>query len=160
MQQSTTPTASCPNSFTFTVLGKPAPQGSKRHVGKGVMVESSKRCMPWRQLVKKTAKRLLPVGWHANMDAAISVSLVFVFARPNDQFINNRPGIGRLKPDAPRYCTKRIGDIDKLCRAVLDALSEGTVYNDDAQVISLIASRRYATATESPCSIITVTAVS
>jgi hypothetical protein len=36
--------ASChSNSFTFTVLGKPAPQGSKRHVGKGVMIESSKQ---------------------------------------------------------------------------------------------------------------------
>jgi hypothetical protein len=33
----------------------PAPQGSKRHVGKGVMVESCKNVKPWRLLVAKTA---------------------------------------------------------------------------------------------------------
>jgi Holliday junction resolvase RusA-like endonuclease len=33
----------------------PAPQGSKRHVGKGVMVESCKNVKPWRLLVSKTA---------------------------------------------------------------------------------------------------------
>jgi Holliday junction resolvase RusA-like endonuclease len=32
-----------------------APQGSKRHVGKGVMVESCKNVKPWRLLVAKTA---------------------------------------------------------------------------------------------------------
>lgn len=33
----------------------PAPQGSKAHVGKGVMVESCKNVKPWRLLVAKTA---------------------------------------------------------------------------------------------------------
>lgn len=155
MQQSTTPTNDCPNSFTFTVLGKPAPQGSKRHVGKGVMVESSKRCKPWRQDVRHTAIDLLPDGWHANMEGAMLLSVVFVFARPKNHFRAN----GELKPSAPKHCTGRIGDVSKLIRAVEDAMT-GIVYNDDAQIISLIANRRYATATESPCAIITVTALS
>jgi Holliday junction resolvase RusA-like endonuclease len=33
----------------------PAPQGSKVHVGKGVMIESCKNVKPWRLLVAKTA---------------------------------------------------------------------------------------------------------
>lgn len=160
MQQSTTPTVSCPNSFTFTVLGKPAPQGSKTYKGRGVMVDSCKRLKSWRQLIRKTAKELRPKGWHARLDAPICISVVFVFARANDQYINNTPGPDRLKPDAPQHCTKRIGDVDKLSRAILDSLSEGVVYSDDAQVIDLIAHKRYATATESPCAIITVTALS
>ncbi len=155
MQQSTTPTANCPNSFTFTVLGKPAPQGSKRHVGKGVMVESSKRCKPWRQDVRHTAIDLLPNGWYARMGDAMLLSVVFVFARPKNHFRTN----GELKPSAPKHCTGRIGDVSKLIRAVEDAMT-GIVYNDDAQIISLIATRRYATATEQPCAIITVTAIS
>ena len=124
------------------------------------MVESSKRCKPWRQLVRKTAKDLRPQSWYARLDAPVCISVVFVFARPNDQYINNKPGPDRLKPDAPQHCTKRIGDVDKLCRAILDSLSEGTVYNDDAQVIDLIAHKRYANDREQPCAIITVTALS
>ena len=152
MQQSTTPTPS--SSLTFTVLGKPAPQGSKRHVGRGVMVESSKRCKPWRQDVRHTAMELIPDGWYARMEDAMLLSITFVFARPKNHFRTN----GQLKPSAPKHCISRIGDVDKLSRAVLDGLT-GICFHDDAAVISLIANRRYATATESPCAIITVTAV-
>ena len=153
MQQSTTPTLN--SSFTFTVLGKPAPQGSKRHVGRGVMVESSKRCKPWRQDVRHTALDLRPDDWYANMDAAIALSVVFVFARPKSHFRAN----GQLKPSAPAHCTGRIGDVSKLVRAVEDAMT-GIIYNDDAQIISLIAHRRFANDREQPCAIITVSAVS
>ena len=153
MQQSTTLTHSS-DSFTFTVLGKPAPQGSKRHVGKGVMVESSKRCKPWRQDVRHTVIELLPGDWHANMDKAIALSATFVFARPKSHFRTN----GDLKPTAPRHCKGRIGDVSKLVRAVEDAMT-GIVYNDDAQIIDLIAHRRFANDTEQPCAIITVSAV-
>ena len=31
------------------VIGLPAPQGSKRHVGHGVMIESSNNVKPWRE---------------------------------------------------------------------------------------------------------------
>ena len=41
--------------LTFRVYGTPAPQGSKRHVGRGVMVESSKKVAPWRQDVVAAA---------------------------------------------------------------------------------------------------------
>ena len=153
MQQSTTPTPS--SSLTFTVLGKPAPQGSKRHVGRGVMVESSKRCKPWRQDVRHTALDLRPDDWYANMDAAITLSVVFIFARPKSHFRAN----GQLKPSAPAHCTGRIGDVSKLVRAVEDAMT-GIIYNDDAQIISLIAHRRFANDREQPCAIITVSAVS
>ena len=121
------------------------------------MVDSCKRLKSWRQLVRKTAKDLRPNGWYARLDAPICISVVFVFARPNNQFINNKPGPDRLKPDAPQHCTKRIGDVDKLCRAILDSLSEGVLYNDDAQVINLVASKRYAKHNEQPCCIISAT---
>ena len=38
------------------INGLPAPQGSKRHVGGGIMVESSKRAKPWRQDVMHQAR--------------------------------------------------------------------------------------------------------
>lgn len=40
----------------FDVLGVPAAQGSKRHVGNGRMVESSKALHPWRDSVAAAAR--------------------------------------------------------------------------------------------------------
>ena len=34
--------------LSFDVKGVPGAQGSKRHVGRGVMLESSKKVAPWR----------------------------------------------------------------------------------------------------------------
>lgn len=147
--------SSCPNSFTFTVLGKPAPQGSKRHVGRGILLESSKRCKPWRQDVKYAALEALPDGWYAMMDKPILVSVTFIFARPKGHFRTN----GELKPKAPSHCTARVGDTDKLCRSILDALSN-SVFSDDSQVIALNAQKRYATRNEQPSAIITIAAIS
>ena len=98
---------------------------------------------------------LLPDGWYANMGNAILLSVTFVFARPKSHFRAN----GELKPTAPRHCTGRIGDVSKLVRAVEDAMT-GIVYNDDAQIIDLIAHRRFANDREQPCAIITITALS
>ena len=154
MQLLTTPTPNCPNSFTFTVLGKPAPQGSKRHIGRGVMIESSKRCMPWRRNVRQTAEGLLPRNWYAMMDRAMAMTVAFVFPRPKSDFKPN----GELRPDAPKHCKKIVGDTSKLVRSTEDAL-EGLVYKNDAQLVIINAHRRYATSNEQPCAIITITAL-
>lgn len=42
-------------SFALFALGAPAPQGSKRHVGRGVLIESSSKVRPWRETVKAAA---------------------------------------------------------------------------------------------------------
>ncbi|QDH92357.1 RusA-like resolvase [Gordonia phage Spooky] len=39
---------------TIWIPGIPAPQGSKRHVGNGILIESSKRVGPWRAVVALT----------------------------------------------------------------------------------------------------------
>lgn len=40
-----------PDAITLRVYGLPGAQGSKRAVGRGVMVESFKRVTPWRSAV-------------------------------------------------------------------------------------------------------------
>ena len=59
--------------ITLTVRGLPAPQGSKRHIGRGVMVESSKRVKPWRdaagdidKLTRSTLDALVSAGMLAD----------------------------------------------------------------------------------------------
>ena len=49
--------------FSLTVYGVAAPQGSKRHVGNGVMIESSNRVRPWRQDVRFAALEKRPPDW-------------------------------------------------------------------------------------------------
>lgn len=144
------------NSFTFIVPGVPAPQGSKTYKGRGVMVEASSRTKPWRSDVKFAAEKALhSLPWRAIMP--MRVEATFVFRRPNSDHVAGDPA-RELKANAPKYSVKRIGDLDKLCRAVFDALT-GVAYDDDSQVVSLTAHRRYANPNERPCAIITVTAL-
>jgi crossover junction endodeoxyribonuclease RusA len=126
--------------FSFTVWGTAAPQGSKRHVGNGVMLESSKRLRPWRQDVRFAALARRPPDW--DMTTPMRLDLVFWFARPASHY-GTKNSISYLKANAPAQpVSARLGDIDKLSRAVLDALT-GVAYLDDRQVIQLEASKGY-----------------
>jgi crossover junction endodeoxyribonuclease RusA len=117
-------------SLSFFVAGRPAPQGSKRHVGKGVMVESSKQVKPWRESIRWAA--LDQAHGPLNTEGPVSVRLLFVMPRP---------------ASAPKRSTPpavKRPDIDKLVRAVLDALSSAGVWRDDSQVVELFATKRLA----------------
>jgi crossover junction endodeoxyribonuclease RusA len=139
-----------PNSLTFVVYGLPAPQGSKRSLGNGILVESSKAVKPWRQDVKHAALACLPPGWDTT--TPVSISVVFRFKRPQGQI-----GKRGLKPSAPIHCTSaRAGDIDKLQRSTLDALT-GVAFDDDRQVVTVNASKRYCLGDEPQGALITVT---
>ena len=138
--------------ITFTVRGIPAPQGSKRafrnrHSGRVALVESSKRVAPWRSDVRDAAIDALaahPVyGQHscAAFHEPVAVGLAFRFPRPKGHF-----GTGRnatvLKPGAPLHPAGK-PDLDKLARAILDAITH-LVVADDALVVSLVATKVYA----------------
>ena len=143
----------CVETFSFSVRGRPAPQGSKKHVGRGILVESSKHVYGWRKYIKVTARRLLPDTWHAKM--GIHLEAEFLFKRPKHHFRAN----GELKPLAPVHCKTRVGDLDKLVRALADALT-GVAYDDDSQIISLKATKRYARRDEQEGAIIRVATLS
>ncbi|AQT82498.1 hypothetical protein B1R94_02150 [Mycolicibacterium litorale] len=113
----------------FFVPGKAAPQGSKRHVGRGILVESSKEVGPWRERVALAAHNAM-LG-RALIAGAVSVELNFVLPRP-------KSAPKRSTPKA----TKR-PDLDKLERAVLDALTD-VCFADDSQVVALSGYKRLA----------------
>ena len=119
------------------VAGLPAPQGSKRHIGGGRMIEMSKTLGPWRD----------SVIWHTRQACAepltgpVKVIAVFQFPHPRSHY-----GTGRnatvIRPAAPRYPDVR-PDLDKLARAVLDGLTQGGAFKDDSQVCELLTRKRY-----------------
>ena len=130
---------------------EPAPQGSKRHVGGGRLIEASKRVKPWRQAVAASAQQQMRDQKRELLTGACSVSVVFRFKRPKSHFTTN----GQLKANAPEHCIVKRNDIDKCCRSTLDALSEA-VFADDCLVVSLNAEKRYCIGTEPPGALITV----
>jgi len=138
------------NEIFIPVIGIPAPQGSKRHVGNGIMIENSKRVKPWRQDVKEAA---LTHYDGEVIDQAVEVEIIFMFARPKSHFGTGKNS-RKLKPSAPVFVTsKGIGDIDKLQRSTYDALSEssgGNVLKDDSLIVQNRNSKRYCVAGENP----------
>lgn len=133
--------AAQPRSMAFDVYGLPAPQGSKRHVGHGVLVEMSKRVRPWREDVRQAALDALVSAVWDRAARVVGVDLTFTMRRPQSHF---RTGAfaHELRPDAPVLVGSR-PDLDKLVRSTLDALGSAGVYADDARVACLAARKVY-----------------
>jgi len=125
------------------VIGTPAPQGSKRHVGGGRMVESSKKVKPWRNAVTAEALNHTFGPW-----PYVAVFATFRLKRPKSHYRTGRFA-DQLRPDAPLYPAK-YPDVDKLCRSTLDGLKAGRAFGDDAQVVILGARKVYAERDQEP----------
>lgn len=119
------------------VDGIPVTQGSMKAVGRGMLVHTKdKELKAWRALISEalTAAGAQPVGLHQ----PVHLEAVFYLPRPASVSVKKRP-----KPSA------KSADLDKLVRAVNDALT-GVVIEDDAQVTSTNARKRYADDGEEP----------
>lgn len=121
-------------SLTFTVIGEPAPQGSKSFMGMrgghAVLAESSKKVKPWRISVEWAAReamcgQMLPIAGPA------SVTMTFYLRRPKS---------------APKRVKLpfRLPDLDKLVRSTLDAITIAGVIEDDARVVRINAWKVFA----------------
>jgi Holliday junction resolvase RusA-like endonuclease len=138
----------------FTVHGLPAAQGSKRHVGNGVMIESSKRVKPWRQDVVAAAVQAAEATQHETFTGAVELRVDFFFARPKSHY-GTGGNAGTLKRNAPDFVATR-PDCDKLVRSTADALTTAGIWRDDALAARVIATKRYG---PRPCAVITIAEV-
>lgn len=126
---------------SFTVIGIPAPQGSKTSWG----TEANKNTRPWRAAVAAEASDAfhgmlraspalepVPIDGLGLIDVPVKVAALFVFPRPKSHF-----GTGRnkdvLKDSAPCWCATK-PDADKLARAIGDALT-GVLVRDDCLIV-------------------------
>lgn len=133
---------------TFTVPGLPAPQGSKTPMitpgtGKVHLKESSPNLPAWRDSVTLFARR----AW--KRQPLLTEVPVFV----KIEFILKRPAGLNGKPTPPAI--KRVGDLDKLERAVYDGIT-GAIIADDCIVIENANRKRIAEPGEPTGAIITV----
>lgn len=111
--------------ISIIAYGVPAPQGSKRFVGmrggKGVMVESSKKVKPWREIVHAAA--LAARNGRSPIDAPVLVRMVFTMPKPASA------------PKTRRTYPCRMPDLSKLCRSTEDALTTAGIWKDDARAV-------------------------
>lgn len=121
-------------SFRFNVYGvEPGPQGSKRHVGNGRLIEASKKVAPWRAAVADAIAKAWAEGEGFRLyDKAVEIEITFLLPRPKSVSISKRP-----LPTSPP-------DLDKLCRSTLDGLVQGGALKDDSLVVNLYAKKIYA----------------
>jgi Holliday junction resolvase RusA-like endonuclease len=132
--------------LTVTVAGKPAPQGSKARGRNGGLYDMSKGLESWRRAVALTVRAALPAAdWPAEARGGpVAATVVFLMARPDSHYRTGQYA-GMVKPTAPLHPGTR-PDVDKLARAVLDALKMSKAINDDGQVVSLAAVKTYGAA--------------
>lgn len=137
------------DTLDFSVFGVPQPAGSKRafvnrKTGQAIITDANTNARPWKQEVAGAARAALGDARPAWFRDAVEVTLTFVLSRPKGHYGSGR-NAGVVLPSAPPYPVTK-PDIDKLSRAVLDALTS-VAWHDDAQVVTKIAIKRYGTPT-------------
>lgn len=116
---------------SFVVRGTPIPQGSK-----GVTVTKNGKPTLFDVNAAPLRRWRKAIAFEAEMNrgtwlrqSPLHVHLIFQLPAPKSKFD------GDWVPVKP--------DIDKLVRAVLDGLTDGGAFIDDAQVVSIQAEKRY-----------------
>lgn len=112
-----------PSSVRVVVHGAPATQGSKKAFIRGkkvALVEMDDKLPAWRAAVEAAARQATGPGWET-WDGPVKVSGT----------INLRP------PGKTKFPTAPAGppDLDKLQRAIGDALTKSRVITDDARIV-------------------------
>ena len=129
--------------ITFRVASVPVPKGSMRAFVRGhraILTSDNRSLKGWEALVRHQAQQ------HVHALAPGPMAITLAFALPRTKSLPKRSERPHLtKPD-----------LDKLARAVLDALT-GVAFNDDAQVTQLACKKRYALEGEQPGVLVTLT---
>ena len=130
---------------TIAVEGVPVPQGSMKYIGNGRMISDNPKLAAWREKI-----RCAPVpdlsSKHWPTTRPVAVELTFRMPRPKGHYGTGR-NAGTIKARYADAVPAVRPDLDKLCRAVLDAITGGLI-KDDGQVVKLSTVKRYATTTE------------
>lgn len=116
-------------SVAFDVAGIPVPQGSMKGFARGnraILTSDNERLKPWRTAVTCAAADAR--GPHNLMVEAVEITMHF------------RLPVPKTAPKRKRLAAVKRPDLDKLTRAVLDALT-GVLFADDSQVVRLVAEK-------------------
>lgn len=145
---------------SFVTLGKPRPKGSLKCMGanggrgRHHMEEDNPESKPWKlKMIRdcRAAVGIVPIkrgnriiGWDGGWEpyaGPVVLAAAFIFER--------HAGWPSHSTELP--FPDDIGDVDKLCRNVLDACEQAGLLANDRLVVSLAAHRRWALPDEKAC---------
>lgn len=135
-----------PERVAVIVHGIPIPQGSKTVVpAKGkrrafVRDSNGDKLKPWRDKVKAHAEDA--TRYVETFTGPVRIWVNFTFDRPRSHYRTGR-NAHLLKDDAPLYPQSK-NDVDKLQRAIFDALTDAEVWTDDGLVVDVRARKYWA----------------
>jgi crossover junction endodeoxyribonuclease RusA len=123
------------------VPGVPQAKGNVRMSASGHYYDTNRRLKGWLNAIQaKAIGEMSGRGWPM-LTTPVHVNAVFSFPRPLKHHANNRRD-RPIRKDAPMLHAKQ-PDIDKVIRAVLDAMT-GVVYTDDNLVSKIDAIKLWA----------------
>lgn len=136
-----------PRVVSIDVRGQPRPQGSmKMHrlPNGGVAARYPAQVWEWRYKVQQA----VAAAEEPQFTGAVELRLGFELMRPAGHYLptNSRRNVVELSPKAPPLPIVA-PDLDKLVRAVCDAITDAGLWRDDSQVVTIRAAKRYATST-------------
>lgn len=119
-------------SIEFDVYGRPAPQGSKRPIGRrkngsAIMIEMSGYVKPWRAAVKAAALEAITGPM---IDVPVILNVTFTLKAP-------------VKMPKGRTWPSVVPDLSKLVRSTEDGITESGLWRDDALVVACSSQKLY-----------------
>ena len=123
---------------SFSVSGDPASQGSHAIMQGRIVQVNSKKHKAWRTAIVNEVIATLPADWEP-IDGPCELIVMFYLPKP-----------ATVKRSAPSVAP----DLDKLVRAVGDALAIAGVYTDDSRITRISARKLYAQGIEPGASIV------
>jgi len=131
-----------PDSVSFTVYGAAKPAGSKKHVGRGIIVDANKDTPKWKRRVRRAAKEAmehLPQPMFINRP--LELRFVCYRARPKYHYGTGR-NAGKVKKQYLGAYPLSPPDLTKIVRSTEDAL-KGIVFDDDSRIVRQVNDKRY-----------------
>ena len=119
--------------LTVTIPGTPQQQGSKRNVGK-FSIEANRNLAPWRTDAIANLQQAMTEQGVEKFITAVFVEATFTYQRPASHYGSGK-NASVLKATAPLYKASA-PDLDKLQRALGDALTQAGVVRDDCLITS------------------------
>lgn len=119
--------------------GQPRPRAFARKFGDKwqARVYDAKTAEGWKSQIAIAWRENQPVGF-VKYEGPVCLTINFNLPRPKSHFLKSG-----LRTDAPTFCCKK-PDVDNFAKAVMDAMTQLGIWNDDCQVCTLRVSKVFA----------------